>query len=85
MQRFGLSLQIYEPCFRAGAQSPAGGGGGEEFSAPAHRQGSNLTNFMELSPSGEDASCAVSQHSMEAESSLPCTQEPSTCSYSEPD
>jgi hypothetical protein len=39
-------------------------------------------SLMELSPSWE---AAISEHFMEPEGSLPCSQGPSTCPYSEPD
>jgi hypothetical protein len=46
-------------------------------------------NFMKLSPSSESASCAASQelpqNFKEPEGSLPCSQEPSTGPYPEPD
>jgi hypothetical protein len=60
MQRFVLSLQIYGPRFRAGAQSPVAKRKG--FSAPAQRQRSNLTSWsyalLEKPPLG-----AATQHS----------------------
>jgi hypothetical protein len=56
-------------------------GRGEE--APPHEL---ETNSMELSPSWEAASSArISQYLMEAEGSLPCSQDPSTVPYPEPD
>jgi hypothetical protein len=48
-----------------------------------------LTNSIYLGPSGEAASCAAIkknfQNFMVPESSLPCSQEPSTGPYPEPD
>jgi hypothetical protein len=48
-----------------------------------------ITNFMELSPSWEAASCAAIQELpnivWQPEGSLPCSQEPSTCPYPESD
>jgi hypothetical protein len=47
-----------------------------------------LTDFLELSSSWEVASCAAAQELpgiMEAEGLVPCSQEPSTGPYPEPD
>jgi hypothetical protein len=41
--------------------------------------------LTELSPSCEAANCAASQHFKEPEGSSPCSQEPSTGPYPEPD
>jgi hypothetical protein len=46
-------------------------------------------SLMKLSSSRDAANCEAtqknSQHFMEPEVSLPCSQEPSTCPYPEPD
>jgi hypothetical protein len=53
-----------------------------------HGDRRSLPNFMELSRSWENASCAATQELpnilMELEGSLPCSQESSTCPYPEP-
>jgi hypothetical protein len=55
----------------------------------AENENNVLTNFMELSPSLEAASCAATQevlsNFMESEGSLPSSQEPFTSPYPETD